>query len=121
MRLMSFAHTSEQVLAQTKTVTRRTGWRSLEVGTRLLACEKVRGVRVEDRRALGVIIVVDVRREPLQRMADDPVYGREEITREGFAEHPSLGSPDEWVQWFCKNHQPCTPQTIITRIEFIYD
>jgi hypothetical protein len=120
MRAISFQHTAEQVRHRTKTVTRRMGWERLAASTLLLACPKVRGVRREHREELAVIRAVSVRREPLRRMLDDKRYGRAEIRREGFEGHPELGSPEAWVEWFCRTHKPCTPDTIITRIEFIY-
>jgi hypothetical protein len=118
MRVISFQHTATQIRTGAKTVTRRTGWKSLTEGTQLLACRKVRGVRVEDRDELAVIRVTGVRLEPLRRMLDDSNYGRQEIRLEGFEGHPELGSPAAWVGWFCRTHRGCTLDTIVTRIEF---
>ena len=119
MRAISFQHTVEQILDGTKTVTRRTNWAWLQPGTLLRACVKVRGVRAEDRQELAVIRVVDVRREPLRRLLD-PAYGLDEIRLEGFEGHPEVGNPQSWVRWFCRSHQGCTPDSVVTRIQFEY-
>jgi hypothetical protein len=119
MRLISFNHTSEQIRDRTKTVTRRTGWKNLTTGTLLLACEKTRNVERENREELAVIRVLNVRQEPLRRMLDDKRYGRAEIRREGFEGHSKYGTPEKWVEWFCRTHD-CTPDSEITRIEFAY-
>lgn len=29
--------------------------------------------------------------------------------------------PSAWVEMFCNTHKGCTPQAIITRIEFTYE
>lgn len=118
MRLISFQHTADQIREGTKTVTRRLGWSWLQPGTELLACAKVRGVQREDRQELGIIRVVDVRREPLRRLIDEPSYGAEEIRLEGFAGHPELENPEKWVDWFCQTHSGCATDTLVTRIEF---
>lgn len=100
-----------------KDVTRRNGWEFLEVGEKLQGCEKCQGLGKDGKIVhLGVIIVLDVRREPLRRMLDDPAYGREECRREGFPEM----TPAEFVTFFCKGHKGVTPDSIITRIEFGY-
>lgn len=79
MRLMSFAHTTPQVLARTKTVTRRDGWKNLKPGTVLRAVDKCMGFRKgEHPRELAIIRVVSVRREPLSAITDD------DVVREGF-------------------------------------
>lgn len=68
----------------------------------------------------STIRVVDVRAEPLRRMSDDLTYGFDEVRREGFADHPIYSWPSEWVQFFCAFHKGCSPESIITRIEFEY-
>lgn len=42
-RLMSVSLTEDAVVARTKTVTRRMGWRDLKPGDRLTLCRKVMG------------------------------------------------------------------------------
>src|SRR4028118_1031415 len=121
MDLISFAHVADYVRAREKTVTRRYNmWKDLKPGTQLRACVKTRGVRRENQDELAAILVTDVRFEPLRRMLDEPRYGRAEIRREGFAEHPELHVPAAWVTWFCQTHRGCTPDSVITRLEFEY-
>lgn len=132
MRNMSFSLTTPQILARTKTVTRRIGWTFLKPGDRLCAIEKGQGLKKgETVRRLAVIEVVNVRQESLRLMFDEPGYGLKEVWREGF---PSLG-PGEFVEFFCRSHRwphvalteddrsksrPCTPDDTVTRIEFKY-
>lgn len=132
MRLMSFAATVPQMRARTKTVTRRLGWCTLRPGDRLLACEKT-GVRVEDRVELGVIEVVDVRREPIEAIQDhdsiiedaehrirhgiecDEELRNAECTAEGF---PGL-SGCEFIDAFCRINGVIGKDVVeVTRIEF---
>lgn len=111
MKQMSFALTTEQMLARTKTVTRRTGWAQLKPGTLLQAVEKSQGLRKGQRvRKLGVIRVVDVRRETLFAMRNAPPG---ECAREGF---PDL-TPAQFIAMFCTAND-CTTGSVVTRIEF---
>lgn len=105
---MSFALTTEQMLARTKTVTRRTGWATLKPGTLIQAIEKGQGLRKGEKvRKLGVIRVVDVRRERLEAIT------KRDVEREGFPRH----YPGEFVSMFCRANE-CTRETMVTRIEF---
>lgn len=107
MRHMSFSLTTPQMLAGTKTVTRRLGWATLQPGTMLQAVEKSQGLRKGEKvRRLGVIRVTDVRREPLHAIDDDDVW------REGF-NMPA----HEFVEMFCK-HNGGDRNQVVTRIEF---
>ena len=108
MRLISFSMTTEQFLDGTKDVTRRLGWRTLCSGDRLRAVEKAMGLKKGEHPVqLGIIEVVTVRLERLDRITGA------EVDREGF---PSRTA--EWfVAFFCK-HMKCTPDTVVTRIEF---
>lgn len=64
MRNMSFALTTDQFLAGTKTVTRRLGWKFLKPGDRVMACEKCMGLRKGEKiRRLGEIEIVSVKRD----------------------------------------------------------
>lgn len=111
MRNMSFALTTDQLLRREKTVTRRLGWLYLRPGEWVQAVKKCMGLKPGEKlEPLCVIRVVDTRREPLRAMTV------EDCAREGF---PHL-SVDEFVEFFCKTHKGCTPDTIITRIEFDY-
>jgi hypothetical protein len=123
MRNMSFSLTEPQILAGTKDVTRRMGWLQVKPGDLIRPVRKCMGLRpgekIEQLRA--PLRVVDVRREPLRLMTEDPDYGIEEVRREGFADHPTLRWPSEWVRFFCSNHRGCTPTSIVTRIQFAYE
>lgn len=119
MRQMSFSLTTPQMLARTKTVTRRLGWRDLRPGTLLQAVEKSQGLKKGEKvRKLGVIRVVSVREEKLLRICDQTstnarLYGQKECIAEGF---PHL-SAEEFLRRFCK-HTACEPGALVTRIEF---
>lgn len=113
-RNISFALTTAQFLAGTKTVTRRLGWEKLKPGDVLCAVEKSQGLKKGEKvKKLGAIRVVDVRRESLRLMADDAQYGREEAIREGFPAMTGLA----FTLMFC-NHNGIENEEIITRIEF---
>ena len=64
---------------------------------------------------LGPIRVVSTGREALTLMVTDPIYGYQEVAREGF---PDL-TPDEFVVMFCKANN-CKPGAIVNRIEYEY-
>jgi hypothetical protein len=109
-RLMSFALTREQILDHTKTVTRRTGWKQLVVGERLIACTKVMGRRNgEPLERLAEIRVVSLRRERLDEIGDA------DVAREGF---PNISAAD-FVAMFVAE-MGCGPGTMVSRIEFEY-
>jgi ASCH domain len=119
MRNISFALTQDQILERSKTVTRRNGWRSLKRGTLLQGVKKSQGLKKgETVTKLSVVRVVDVRPEPLKRMTDDVRYGIAECVKEGFAYHPTLRFPSEFVKFFCASHKGVTPDSEVTRIEF---
>lgn len=108
MRRMSFALTTRQFLDGSKTVTRRLGWKFLKVGERVMAIEKGMGLKKGEKQVeLGVIEIVDVRRERLDAIT------QADCVREGF---PSM-SPDSFVEMFCR-HMRCQPHEEVTRIEF---
>lgn len=113
MRLISFALTTRQFRARTKTVTRRLGRADLKPGTTLRAVEKAMGFRKGEHPVkLGPIRVVSVRRERLDAI------DQEDCAREGF---PEL-SPGGFVEMFCLHGRAkkVRPETIVTRIEFEY-
>lgn len=108
MRLMSFSLTTPQFLAGTKTVTRRMGWRNLKAGQRLQAIEKGQGLKKGEKvRRLGLIEVIDVRREKLSAIT------AEDCKREGF---PDL-QPAQFVLFY-GHATGCKPWELVTRIEF---
>lgn len=115
MRQISFALTTRQFIAGTKTVTRRMGWKNLKPGTLLCAVEKSQGLKKGEKvKKLGTIRVVSVRREKLRQMTVDQDYGGREVRAEGFADY----FPEAFVSMFCRTHKGCEPSTEITRIEF---
>lgn len=123
MRNMSFALTTDQIMDGSKDVTRRLGWQFVKVGDLLRPVRKCMGLKPGEKLDVlrDPIRVVHVRREPLRLMLDDRDYGFEEVRREGFEHHPTYRWPSTWVEMFCATHKGCTPETIITRIEFVYE
>ena len=92
-RRMSFFLTTAQVLARTKTVTRRAvgTWTTLKPGDRLVAIEKGQGLKAgEGHNVLALLEVVSVRVEQLDAITAD------DCAREGF---PGV-SPAEFVAFF---------------------
>lgn len=121
MRNISFMLTTNQVKTRTKTVTRRVGWGNLVPGQLLREVEKGMGLKAGEKvKELVVIRVVSVRQEPLKAIMDDVEYGFAECEKEGFADHAALRWPSQFVEFFCNSHRGCTPQTMVTRIEFEY-
>jgi hypothetical protein len=122
MRYMSFALTEQQMHDRIKTVTRRLGWLKLKVGDQVQPARKCMGLRRGESIELigSPIEIVGVRREPLRLLTDMLGYGYEEIEKEGFAEHPTYRFPSEFVAMFCASHRGCTPNSVVTRIEFRY-
>lgn len=137
MRNISFSQTTEQVRKSfesvaawhahsmghgpdvpiLKDVTRRMGWLLLIAGAVLAACEKCQGLGKGGKiKRLGRIRVASVRRERLDLMIADPVYGAEEARREGFPGWTGA----QFVEFFCAGHKGCTTDSIVTRIEFEY-
>jgi hypothetical protein len=114
MRNMSFSLTTAQFLAGSKDVTRRLGWLFLKPGDLVMGCEKCMGLKPgENIVRLGIVEILDVRREPLNRMTADAEYGRAEAIREGF---PDM-TGGQFVEMFC-SHMAAKPETLVTRIEF---
>lgn len=122
MRNMSFALTTDQVINGDKDVTRRLGWLILSPGDHIQPVKKCMGLKKGEKpfHLRDPIRVVNVRREPLRKMLDDHEYGIVECAREGFGNHPEYGLPAGFVAMFCATHRGCTPETIVTRIEFSY-
>jgi hypothetical protein len=121
VRNISFALTTQQVRDRQKTVTRRLGWRRLQVGTQLRGVVKSQGLKKgQTVETLARVRVVGVSFEPLRRMVDEPVYGSRELSLEGFAQHQVITSPEKFVAFFMASHD-CGIDTEITRIEFVYE
>ena len=112
MRNISFALTTNQIRAGTKTVTRRMGWLKLAPGTLLQPVKKGMGLKPGEKieRLRGPIRVIGVRREPLSDITPD------DCAREGFPDY----SPASFIDMFCRSHTDCEPGSVVTRIEFEY-
>lgn len=98
------------------------GWLNLKPGELLSPVRKGMGLRPGEQieRLRAPIRVVSVRREPLRRMSDDIEYGIDECRLEGFGDHRVYCWPSMFVEFFCGSHKGCTPDTVVTRIEFEY-
>lgn len=103
MRRMSCALTIPQVVARTKTVTRRAvdTWVTLSVGDELALIEKGMGLPKGSQQViLAHVVVTSVRVEPIGLLASDVRYGRQEVALEGFAGY----DPAAWAEWWCQSH-----------------
>lgn len=107
---MSFAMTTEQFRDQSKTVTRRKGWTFLKPGDEVMGCVKCMGLKPGEKiERLGLIRIVDVRREPLFEIT------HADTVHEGFPEM----YPHEFIKMFC-DHMGGDNEQIVTRIEYEY-
>lgn len=117
-RNISFFLTTPQFVAGIKTVTRRMAWYDLKVGQELMAVEKAQGLGKGGKiRRLGLIRVVDLRWEPLDRLMECP-YGYDETAKEGFPHPHELHDPCSFIEFFCAGHKGCMPRSEVHRIEF---
>ena len=112
MRNMSFALTKAQILARTKTVTRRMNWQFLKPGDLLQPVEKCQGLKPGETVTPigGPIRVVSVSRAPLNSITPQDVF------REGFPQMTKA----EFVKFFKHSHRGCYVDTVVTRIAFEY-
>jgi hypothetical protein len=118
-RNISFSLTTPQFLDGSKDVTRRMGWLKLRQGDFLCAVKKGMGLKPGEKvERLGMIRVASVRREPPRAMTDNLDYGFDETRREGFPDPSPNNWPSVFVDFFCRSHSKCTPDSIVTRIEF---
>lgn len=113
MRNISFAATEDQILAQTKDVTRRMGWLKAKAGDILQPVRKGMGIPKGGKAVkLGCPIrIISVRREKLFCIGGD----FEEVKREGFQ---GL-NPADFTRIFIELNR-CHLDSVITRIEFTY-
>ena len=111
MRNMSFRHTKKQILEQTKTVTRRLGWRFLKRFDLVQPVERTMGLKKGEKvKKLGPPIrIVSVRREWLWDMK------KEDVAREGFKGFTLA----KFMYLFCRIND-CEVDQEVTRIEFEY-
>lgn len=115
MRNMSFFLTTPQMRDRAKTVTRRLGWQNFQRRDLVRAVVKCQGLKAGQKiEPIGVIRILNVRREELAAMTSDYAYGVRECAAEGF---PGM-LPENFVKKFCASHKGCTPSTVITRIKF---
>jgi hypothetical protein len=112
MRNMSFALTKEQIRNQTKTVTRRKGWRFLKPGNLIQPVEKCMGFKRGERikKIGGPIRIVSVRRESLWDINLD------ELAMEGFPHEPETMT---FIEMYCEANGGDHCQDV-NRIEFEY-
>ena len=111
-RNMSFALTTQQIIDETKTVTRRFGWLFLKPGDVLWAVEKSMGLKPGEKiKRLAQISVVAVRSEPLSAIT------YEDCIKEGFPEM----SPNQFIAML-KSHygKQVDESSTVNRIEFEY-
>lgn len=108
-RNMSFSLTTEQMKNKTKTVTRRNGWWYLKPGDVVNAVEKAMGLKKGEKiKRIGQIRIINTKKVRVDQIDN------EDLIREGL---PDM-SPSEFIEFFCKSHRGCSPDTIINRIEF---
>lgn len=75
----------------------------------LCAVKKCMGLRPGEKlERLGMIRVISAR---LERLAD---ISMDDVRREGFP----FWAPPKFVEFFCEGHKGCTPESVVTRIEF---
>lgn len=118
MRLMSFALTSAQVLEQTKTVTRRVGWKHAKPGDVVQPILKGQGLKKGESvtKLGGPIQFVHVTREWMSDFRQRP-DAQEECAREGFPEM----TPEQFYTFFRSTHPDRSADDLqVTRIEFCY-
>ena len=98
------------------------GWEFLKPGDLIQPVKKCMGLKPGEKieRIGGPVRVVSVAREPLRRLQTNLDYGFVECAREGFPAPHVNQWPSEFVAMFCATHKGCTPETIVTRIEFTY-
>ena len=109
-RNMSFAMTTEQIKAGTKTVTRRFGWNFLKPLDVVWAVEKAMGLKKGEKiKKLRLLQIISIRKEPLNTIT------KADCILEGF---PNL-EPENFVKMIC-DHYRCKPDAVVNRIKFIY-
>ncbi len=107
---VSFALTKPQILAQTKTVTRRSGTRQYHAGQLINAVDRVMGFKKGEHPVrLALLRVVSARWEPLN------VITHEECILEGF---PDYG-PQGFIAMYCRANK-VKPDSLVQRIAFEY-
>jgi hypothetical protein len=115
---MSVRFTQDAVRQRRKTVTRRKGWTFLKPGHQLTLCTKTRGRKAgEPLERITTVEVVDVRRERLGRLLDEPDYAATELALEGML---PPWTAEQFIQSFFTEAQGINPNDVVTRIEWRY-
>ncbi|OBX17737.1 MULTISPECIES: ASCH domain-containing protein [Bizionia] len=111
MKRMSFALTKAQILNQTKTVTRRNGWKNLKVGDLIQPIEKGMGLKKGEKQVLlgCPIKIIAIGQERLYQITQS------EVNKEGFP----CRTKEFFIEMFCKANK-CDRRQSVTRIEFEY-
>lgn len=111
MRNMSFMLKTQQIYDETADVTRRLGWWFLKPDDMVMAVEKGMGLKKGEKVVkIKPIIIVSSQPEMLRLIT------QRDVLREGFP-----GKTPEWfIEFFCKSHKKCKPETIVNRIVFEY-
>ena len=113
-RNMTFAMTTSQFHAWTKTVTRRFGWWFLAPGDIVMGVERSRGIKKgETVTRLGLIRIVSTAPEPAAIIGYH--QSQEELAAEGF---PDM-TPEAFVAMLCKANGEDRAERL-NRIEFEY-
>lgn len=111
MRNMSFMLTTQQILDETKFVTRRLGWWFLKPFDVVMACEKCQGLKKGEK--INKLKKITIMKTGPEKLCD---ITRRDVWLEGFPEM----STQEFIVMFCKEMK-CNALTIVNRIEFIYE
>ncbi|MEZ7494486.1 hypothetical protein QO206_03250 [Leeuwenhoekiella aequorea] len=108
---MSFALTKEQVLNQTKTVTRRNGWNNLKVGDLIQPVEKCMGLKKGEKQVkLGCPIrITSISVQRLYQITPS------DLKKEGF---PKMDG-HEFIDMYCAANK-CQRDQRVNRIEYEY-
>lgn len=109
-RNMSFAMTTDQVIKQTKTVTRRFGWWFLKTGDEVRCVKKAMGLKKGEKiEPLAMVRIKSTRAEPLHAIT------KADVVKEGFPDWTT----EQFVQMLV-DHYKVDPSEIVNRIEFEY-
>lgn len=113
-RLLSVALTEQQVRDQTKTETRRLGWRHAHAGMQLSLVRKAMGRKRRDGTVqplvrLNEVVVTEVRREPLHAITEAGVAA------EGFPHW----TPEQFIDFFT-SRMKCDRNAHVTVIRWRY-
>lgn len=108
---MSFALTTDQIKNQTKTVTRRNGWKNLKPGDLIQPVVKCMGLQKGEKQELigKPIKVISISVQRLYQIT------KTDLIKEGF---PNMTTED-FITLYCKANK-CDRKEQVNRIEFEY-